>query len=109
MKHDLLLRYRVGREGELAAECSTIVEAAQDAKVSYLTNDHLGSPRINTDASAAAARPVSTAFNIPNTCLSLNFDRFIPSLLSYLISKAENSTYQWYHSRGGLQFSNRGN
>ncbi|MCZ2391516.1 MAG: RHS repeat-associated core domain-containing protein [Acidobacteria bacterium] len=39
--------------GKLAAEYSTIVEAAQDAKVSYLTNDHLGSPRINTDASGA--------------------------------------------------------
>ncbi|KXK00613.1 MAG: cell well associated RhsD protein, partial [Acidobacteria bacterium OLB17] len=35
--------------GKLVAEYSTIVEAAQDAKVSYLTNDHLGSPRINTD------------------------------------------------------------
>ncbi|MCZ2391524.1 MAG: RHS repeat-associated core domain-containing protein [Acidobacteria bacterium] len=39
--------------GKLAAEYSTIVEAAQDAKVTYLTNDHLGSPRINTDASGA--------------------------------------------------------
>ncbi|KXK07351.1 MAG: cell well associated RhsD protein [Acidobacteria bacterium OLB17] len=39
--------------GKLAAEYSTIVEAAQDAKVSYLTNDHLGSPRINTDATGA--------------------------------------------------------
>ncbi|MEW6362164.1 MAG: RHS repeat-associated core domain-containing protein, partial [Acidobacteriota bacterium] len=35
---------------KLIAEYSTIVAASQDAKVAYLTNDHLGSPRINTDA-----------------------------------------------------------
>ncbi|MCZ2391518.1 MAG: hypothetical protein LC113_10630 [Acidobacteria bacterium] len=39
--------------GKHVAEYSTVVEAAQDAKVSYLTNDHLGSPRINTDATGA--------------------------------------------------------
>ncbi len=33
----------------LIGEYSTIVLPAQDAKVQYLTNDHLGSPRINTD------------------------------------------------------------
>jgi RHS repeat-associated protein len=31
------------------AEYSTIVASRQDAKISYLTSDHLGSPRINTD------------------------------------------------------------
>jgi RHS repeat-associated protein len=31
------------------AEYSTIVETAANAKVGYLTNDHLGSPRIITD------------------------------------------------------------
>ncbi len=35
--------------GKLVAEYSTIVESAEDAKVAYLTADHLGSPRINTD------------------------------------------------------------
>jgi RHS repeat-associated protein len=35
------------------AEYSTIVAPQQDAKVAYLTNDHLGSPRINTDANGA--------------------------------------------------------
>lgn len=35
--------------GKLVAEYSTIVASTQDAKVAYLTNDHLGSPRINTD------------------------------------------------------------
>ncbi|MFN6963476.1 MAG: RHS repeat domain-containing protein [Pyrinomonadaceae bacterium] len=35
---------------KLVAEYSTIVEPASTAKTSYLTNDHLGSPRINTDA-----------------------------------------------------------
>jgi RHS repeat-associated protein len=35
--------------GKLVAEYSTIVASSQDAKVAYLTNDHLGSPRINTD------------------------------------------------------------
>jgi hypothetical protein len=36
--------------GKLFAEYSTIVAPSNDAKVAYLTNDHLGSPRINTDA-----------------------------------------------------------
>ncbi|RMG01753.1 MAG: hypothetical protein D6735_11320, partial [Acidobacteria bacterium] len=36
--------------GRLVAEYSTIVANSTDAKVAYLTNDHLGSPRINTDA-----------------------------------------------------------
>jgi len=35
--------------GNLVAEYSTVVAPANDAKVAYLTNDHLGSPRINTD------------------------------------------------------------
>ena len=35
---------------KLVAEYSTIVEPSSTAKVAYLTNDHLGSPRINTDA-----------------------------------------------------------
>jgi len=36
--------------GKLVAEYSTSVVPVQDAKVNYLTSDHLGSPRINTDA-----------------------------------------------------------
>ncbi|MGE3468303.1 MAG: RHS repeat domain-containing protein, partial [Pyrinomonadaceae bacterium] len=36
--------------GKQIAEYSTVVAAVQDAKVAYLTADHLGSPRINTDA-----------------------------------------------------------
>ena len=36
--------------GKMVAEYSTIVASQQDAKVSYLTNDHLGSPRITTNA-----------------------------------------------------------
>ncbi|MCV5232188.1 hypothetical protein OFC56_34040, partial [Escherichia coli] len=39
--------------GKLVAEYSTQVASAQDAKVAYLTADHLGSPRINTDANGA--------------------------------------------------------
>jgi RHS repeat-associated protein len=35
------------------AEYSTIVANSTDAKVSYLTSDHLGSPRINTDQNGA--------------------------------------------------------
>jgi RHS repeat-associated protein len=35
--------------GKMVAEYSTIVESTSTAKVSYLTNDHLGSPRTNTD------------------------------------------------------------
>ena len=35
--------------GKLVAEYSTVVESAENAKVAYLTNDHLGSPRIKTD------------------------------------------------------------
>ncbi len=36
--------------GKVVAEYSTIVEPIATAKAAYLTNDHLGSPRINTDA-----------------------------------------------------------
>jgi len=39
--------------GKLIAEYSTVVAASQDAKVSYLTADHLGSPRINTDSTGS--------------------------------------------------------
>lgn len=39
--------------GKLVGEYSTIVAPANDAKVAYLTSDHLGSPRINTDANGA--------------------------------------------------------
>ena len=35
--------------GKSIAEYSTIVASVEDAKVAYLTADHLGSPRINTD------------------------------------------------------------
>ena len=36
--------------GKSIAEYSTIVANSTDAKVNYLTSEHLGSPRINTDA-----------------------------------------------------------
>jgi RHS repeat-associated protein len=39
--------------GKQIAEYSTVVAPTSEAKVSYLTNDHLGSPRINTDANGA--------------------------------------------------------
>ena len=39
--------------GKEIAEYSTIVASVNDAKVNYLTTDHLGSPRINTDANGA--------------------------------------------------------
>ncbi|MCW5950065.1 MAG: RHS repeat-associated core domain-containing protein [Pyrinomonadaceae bacterium] len=39
--------------GKLVAEYSTQVEPVETAKVAYLTNDHLGSPRINTDRDGA--------------------------------------------------------
>ncbi len=39
--------------GKQIAEYSTIVEGSSTAKVNYLTNDHLGSPRINTDQNGA--------------------------------------------------------
>ena len=39
--------------GKTVAEYSTIVASSTDAKVAYLTADHLGSPRINTDANGA--------------------------------------------------------
>lgn len=35
--------------GKLIGEYSTVVQPVQDAKTVYTTNDHLGSPRINTD------------------------------------------------------------
>jgi RHS repeat-associated protein len=39
--------------GKQIAEYSTIVANSTDAKVAYVTNDHLGSPRINTDQNGA--------------------------------------------------------
>ena len=36
--------------GKMVAEYATTVTPVSEAKVSYLTNDHLGSPRITTDA-----------------------------------------------------------
>lgn len=39
--------------GKMVAEYSTITTSQQDAQVSYLTNDHLGSPRIITDENGA--------------------------------------------------------
>ncbi len=42
-----IFSYDVG--GKLVAEYSTTIASSQDAKVAYLTTDHLGSPRINTD------------------------------------------------------------
>ena len=39
--------------GKLVAEYATTVEPAASAKVSYLTSDHLGSPRITTDKDGA--------------------------------------------------------
>ena len=39
--------------GKQIAEYSTIVAGASTAKVNYLTDDHLGSPRINTDQNGA--------------------------------------------------------
>lgn len=36
--------------GKLIGEYSTIVQTGTNAKITYTTNDHLGSPRINTDA-----------------------------------------------------------
>lgn len=39
--------------GKSIAEYSTVVANSTDAKVNYLTADHLGSPRINTDQNGA--------------------------------------------------------
>lgn len=39
--------------GKLIGEYSTVVASSQEAKVAYLTNDNLGSPRINTDQNGA--------------------------------------------------------
>jgi len=39
--------------GKLIAEYSTTVASTNDAKVNYLTSDHLGSPRINTNQNGA--------------------------------------------------------
>lgn len=39
--------------GRLVAEYSPDIASVNDARVAYLTNDHLGSPRINTDQNGA--------------------------------------------------------
>jgi RHS repeat-associated protein len=36
--------------GKMVAEYSTVTASQSEAKISYLTNDHLGSPRITTDS-----------------------------------------------------------
>jgi RHS repeat-associated protein len=36
--------------GKMVAEYSTVSASQEEAKISYLTNDHLGSPRITTDS-----------------------------------------------------------
>lgn len=41
--------------GKLVAEYATTIATPTEAKVSYLTADHLGSPRINTDADGRVA------------------------------------------------------
>lgn len=38
--------------GRRGAEYSTVVADAEDAKVAYLTANHLGSPRVNADLDA---------------------------------------------------------
>jgi RHS repeat-associated protein len=43
-------QYRYDASGRMVAEYSTIVEPTATAKISYLTTDYLGSPRINTDS-----------------------------------------------------------
>jgi len=49
--------------GQLSAEYSSSVASAQDSQVNYLTTDHLGSPRIITDANGAVtSRKDFTAF-----------------------------------------------
>ncbi|HUR98219.1 MAG TPA: RHS repeat-associated core domain-containing protein [Pyrinomonadaceae bacterium] len=49
--------------GQLAAEYSTTVTPIQQAKVSYLTTDHLGSPRVITDQyGRVSSRKDFTAF-----------------------------------------------
>jgi RHS repeat-associated protein len=37
-------------DDKMVAEYSTVIASQADANISYLTSDHLGSPRINTDA-----------------------------------------------------------
>jgi RHS repeat-associated protein len=39
--------------GKMVAEYSTVTASQSEAKISYLTNDHLGSPRITTDGNGA--------------------------------------------------------
>ncbi len=43
--------------GNQIAEYSTVVADRLNAKVAYLTNDHLGSPRINTEAKRCGDLP----------------------------------------------------
>ncbi len=51
--------------GKQIAEYSTVVASANDAKVAYLTADHLGSPRINTDETGAViSRHDYTGFGV---------------------------------------------
>ncbi|MGD9564521.1 MAG: hypothetical protein AB7W44_19860, partial [Pyrinomonadaceae bacterium] len=42
-------------------------------------------------------------FNIPNTCPSLNFDRFIPRASFAILPPPGNSSFNWFYFKGCLQ------
>ncbi|RMG04737.1 MAG: hypothetical protein D6735_06415, partial [Acidobacteria bacterium] len=56
------------------AKYSTIVADSTDAKVAYLTNDHLGSPRINTDANGAVTARLFSRVAVAETKTKIHVD-----------------------------------
>lgn len=63
---------------KLVAEYSTIIAPPSEAKISYLTNDHLGSPRITTDQNGSAISrrdflPYGEEIFSPQRTASLNY------------------------------------
>ncbi len=45
------IRFTYDASGKMLAEYSTVIASVEEAKISYLTSDHLGSPRVLTEQS----------------------------------------------------------
>lgn len=97
--------------GKLVAEYSTVVAPPSDGKVSYLTSDHLGSPRITTDANGAVIsrrdfHPFSEEVFTPQRTQGLNYtpDTVRQKFTSYerdIESDLDFAEARYYNSQHG--------
>lgn len=102
--------------GKLVAEYANQLASANDAKVSYLTSDHLGSPRINTDASGNVIarhdyQPFGeeiqrTSYGADSTRQKFtSYERDIESDLDFAEARYYNNRHGRFHS---VDFANAG-